>query len=133
MMDYADISQTVAELISEVGGTVTLKRTQHKKIDASKPWKNDPDSLDQFDSVNVTAVRLDPYQANKTGITVISEDNLKLLESVFLIDPGISSYSEDLDSFDRLVDFEGRDWTFSTLGKFKPYNKTLFYVFGVKL
>lgn len=133
MIDYADMAQTVAELILEAGGAITLKRTQHKKIDSNKPWKNDPDSVEQFDSVNVMAVRIDPYQASKTGILVVSEDNLRKLESVFLVDPGTSLYSEELDTFDRLVDFENKSWTVATLGKLKPYNKTLFYSFGVTL
>lgn len=107
MVDTAPLIATAQRLITENGRSVTLVQLDTTLQDSDRPWLGPADARAVPESTLVLdGVFVTPSDAAKLGISLESDDMIKLSEKIMMISPGpavdISIYDEVIDGSDRL-------------------------------
>lgn len=125
MFDYTELVNTAKELVQEFGRTTVFQKLSGAATDPSKPWEGAGTTV-VIDTTSAFAVFV-PAQGSSLGKDLVSEDLLKAVDQVAIVEPVASA----IDTFHQIVD-GSITYKIEWVQVLKPANEILLYVVGVK-
>jgi hypothetical protein len=123
LIDYAELVDTVRELIDGTGREVTFKKLGSAVADSTQPWKPSGSTTEQ--DAYATFVPLSSL--NELGLLIEDEELFRKASEACLVAPNASV---DLTLFTMIED-DGVDWRIEWVKVLKPGDTVLLMAFGV--
>lgn len=129
--NHARLAETGKRLVDKHGRSMVFNRRDRAPDDAAKPWLGPADVGEDPDATaTLYAVSVEPGAAVKLGISTENSDMVKQSTEILIVAPG-STFSEDLSTFDEVVDGSDK-FRITAVEKLRPGTQTVLYFVGVK-
>ena len=130
--DYSKFANTAVRMVKHFGVEVTLMKNDATAANSAKPWEGptNKESLDGATRVEVSAVFLEPADAERLGLSHEMTDMLRRSSRIAIIAPAINE-DEDFSEFQTLKESDTVTWRISAVHTLKPASTTLVYYMGL--